>query len=217
MKINFIFSTLISASALLFLPSVSMSEIVSGNLASVGQRTPSGIVLDLVYNAMNVAFLKAAAYYQQNDHCAAPNAFLKRPGQGNFIDYITNDKRCAIIVHFGQSAPGPLKGQYIAMLPKKQGSTVDFSFQQNVTSVDSAGNTQSIFSQKQPPWAYSTTFLGSNFGKTPSASIKEVLNTAYEAAVAYTLAANSSTSGDSGGGDDSTPLGPQGNAKIQTV
>lgn len=197
----------------LLCPALSFGNILSDLM----NPSPSVGSLAIAYTAIQDVYDKAALYYKEHsNHCAPPNTFLKQPSLGNLIDSITNDSRCAIVLHFSQNAPGPLQGKYIAQLPQKNGDKVDFDFPRRVTDVDFGPRKQSLFSQPQKPFAWSPTLQSSSFGNVPSTSQNNVLMITYSQLASSEQSANASSSSSSS--SSSTGIsGSQGTANIISV
>ena len=157
---------------------------------------PSTGALTIAYVATQSVYDEAALYYTtHNNQCAPADHFLKQPGAGNVIASITNDrKRCAVVLCFSQSSPGPLQGKCIAQLPQKNGSTIDFDLPHRVTNVDFGPRKQSLFSQSQKPFAYSSTLQNSPWGNVSSTTLNNVLTATSAQIIANETAANSTSS-----------------------
>ena len=197
------FSSSTLAGVMALYPALSVSNAL--NLLS--NPPPSTGALTIAYAATQAIYNKAGVYYTAHSNTCAPvDHFLKQPGAGNVIASITNDKkRCAIVLCFSQSAPGPLQGKCIAQLPQKNGSTIDFDLPHRVTNIDFGPRKQSLFSQSQKPFAYSSTPQNGPWGNVPCTTLNNILTATSALIIANETAANSTSSSSSD--DASTSAG----------
>jgi len=199
MRISSYFLIRALAGGVLLYPALSFSSIL--NLLTNPPATTGA--LTIAYTATQVVYNKTASYYKtHNNHCPPAGVFSKQPGPGNVVASIANDNRCATVLQFGQDAPGPLQGKYIAQLPQKNGSTIDFDFPHSVTNIDNGPRKQSLFSQPQKPFAWSPTLQSTPWGNVPSTTQENVLTMTSSAIVTNETSANaSSTTPDDGSTD----------------